>query len=262
MPGVSRYCIRESVELADRVGVNLEAPTPDAFDDLCSSKGDYRVDIVKRLEWIAEEVLRARRRAKDIGGVGFGFGRSGVDTQMIVGAVGETDWQHLKATTWLYRSLNLRRVYYSGFEPIEPTPLEDRPPCPAYREYRLYQSSFLMRDYGFSLRDFGRIVDDKGFLLNSSRFDFDDARRFDSRIEFVGHKRIVNISLSEVNAFLELKTSDQNKVFQVLYTLHIVLSLLQLNNNLLHVHYNTHHHTTLYFYILQFHIPLEYYHQY
>ena len=167
MPGVSRYCIREAVELADRVGVNLEAPTPDAFDDLCPSKGDYKMDIIKRLEWIAEEVLRARRRAKDIGGVGFGSGRSGVDTQMIVGAVGETDWQHLKATTWLYKSLSLRRVYYSGFEPIERTPLEDWPPCPPHREYRLYQSSFLMRDYGFSLRDFDRIVDDKGFLPNT-----------------------------------------------------------------------------------------------
>jgi len=29
------------------------------------------------------------------------------------------------------------------------------------------------------------IIDDKGFLLNDLRFDFDDAHRFDSRIEFV-----------------------------------------------------------------------------
>jgi len=66
----------------------------------------------------------------------------------------------------LYKSLRLKRVYYSGFEPIEQTPLQDRFPCPPYREYRLYQCSFLIRDYGFELEDLVQIVDDKGFLPN------------------------------------------------------------------------------------------------
>ncbi len=166
MPGVSRYFIREAVELADRVGVNLEAPTPEAFEDLCPSKGDYKGDVIKRLKWIVDEVQRARRKARGTSGAGFGFGKSGVDTQMIVGAVGETDWQHLKATMWLYQRLELRRVFYSGFDPVDQTPLEDRPPCPSYREYRLYQSSFLIRDYGFSLRDFDSVVNGEGFLPN------------------------------------------------------------------------------------------------
>jgi len=166
MPGVSRYYIREAVELADRVGVNLEAPTLEAFEDLCPSKGDYKGDVIKRLEWIVDEVQRARKKARNTCRAEFGFGKSGVDTQMIVGAVGETDWQHLKATMWLYQRLELRRAFYSGFDPIERTPLEDRPPCPSHREYRLYQSSFLIRDYGFSLRDFDGIVDDEGFLPN------------------------------------------------------------------------------------------------
>jgi len=166
MPGVSRYYIREAVELADRVGVNLEAPTRDAFRDLCPNKGGYREAIIKRLEWVVDEVERASYRARNLGRARFGFGKSGVDTQMIVGAVGETDWEHLKSTTWLYGSLRLRRVYYSGFEPVEQTPLEDKLPCPPYREHRLYQSSFLIRDYGFSLQDFDQVVDDEGFLPN------------------------------------------------------------------------------------------------
>jgi len=60
----------------------------------------------------------------------------------------------------------LRRVYYSGFEPVPQTPLQNCVPCPPSREYRLYQSSFLIRDYGFRAESFAQIVDDEGFLPN------------------------------------------------------------------------------------------------
>lgn len=43
---------------------------------------------------------------------------------------------------------------------------EDRVACPPSREYRLYQSSFLIRDYGFKAENFAQIVDDEGFLPN------------------------------------------------------------------------------------------------
>jgi predicted DNA-binding helix-hairpin-helix protein len=163
MPGTSRHYMREAVELADRVGVNLEAPTEELFEELCPSKGGYKEAVLKRLEWVVNEVQQAESR-KDEDKIG--FGRSGVDTQMIVGAVGDTDWQHLKATMWLYESLKLKRVYYSGFEPVEQTPFQDRSQCPPHRGYRLYQCSFLIRDYGFKLEDLVQIVDDEGFLPN------------------------------------------------------------------------------------------------
>ena len=163
MPGVSRHYIREAVELADRVGVNLEAPNPYLFSELCPDKGGFEEAIIKRLEWIVEEVEKARTRNPN---AKFGFGRSGVDTQMIVGAVEDNDLLYLKASEWLYKDLGLRRVYYSGFEPVEQTPLEAKHPCPPYREYRLYQCSFLLRDYGFEVEDLAQILDDDGFLLN------------------------------------------------------------------------------------------------
>ena len=163
MPGVSKGYIREAVELADRLGINLEAPTADSFSILCPNKGDYRQAVLKRLEWVVDEVKRARNRRLENK---YGFGRSGVDTQMIVGALGENDWQHLETTVRLYEDLGLRRVFYSAFKPIENTPLEDRHPCPSYRERRLYQCSFLVRDYGFKLKDFVDLVDDEGFLPN------------------------------------------------------------------------------------------------
>jgi predicted DNA-binding helix-hairpin-helix protein len=163
MPGTSFHFIREAVELADRVGVNLEAPNKDIFGELCPDKGGFKEAIVKRLAWIVREVQRARRVAQK---PTCGFGKAGVDTQMIVGAVDDNDWQYLQVTEWLYKKQGLKRVYYSGFEPITHTPLEKRQPCPPWREYRLYQCSFLLRDYGFKTDHLAQIVNDEGFLPN------------------------------------------------------------------------------------------------
>jgi len=164
MPGTSFHFVREAVELADRVGVNLEAPNKEVFDELCPDKGGFSESILKRLTWIVDEVKRARRHAN---GAGFGFARSGVDTQMIVGAVDDNDWQYLQVTEWLYKTHGLKRVYYSGFEPVSQTPLEKQAACSPSREYRLYQCSFLIRDYGFKTDAFAQVVNDEGFLPNS-----------------------------------------------------------------------------------------------
>jgi len=163
MPGLSQHHIREAVELADRVGVNLEAPNKDVFDELCPDKGGFKEAVLKRLKWVIDEVQRAKPEAAKSR---FGFAKAGVDTQMIVGAVDDNDWQHLQITEWLYKQQGLRRVYYSGFEPIAQTPLEKRVACQPSREYRLYQSSFLLRDYGFKADHFAQIVDDEDFLPN------------------------------------------------------------------------------------------------
>ena len=163
MPGVSQHYISEAIVLADRVGVNLEAPNKEVFDELCPDKGGFKEAILKRLEWIVAEAQRAKL---EVNKPMFGFGRAGVDTQMIVGAVEDNDWQYLQITEWLYKSHGLKRVYYSGFEPIPQTPLEKRAACSLSREYRLYQSSFLIRDYGFGANSFAQIVDDEGFLPN------------------------------------------------------------------------------------------------
>jgi len=163
MPGMSRHYVREAVELADRVGVNLEAPNKVIFDEICPDKGGFNEAVLTRLTWTVDEVNRVKQEAKESK---VGFGKSGVDTQIIVGATDDNDWQHLQVTEWLYKKHGLKRVYYSGFEPITQTPLEKRMACPTFREYRLYQCSFLIRDYGFRTDDLAQIVDDEGFLPN------------------------------------------------------------------------------------------------
>jgi len=122
--------------------------------------------VLKRLTWILEEVARAKNE-RETAGLRFGYGKAGVDTQMIVGAVDDNDWQYLQVTEWLYKRNDLKRVYYSGFEPIAHTPLEKRKACPSSREHRLYQCSFLIQNYGFKTDSLAKVVDDEGFLTDT-----------------------------------------------------------------------------------------------
>ena len=164
MPGTSKYLIKQAAKLSDRIGINLETPNKQFFNELCSDKGGFKEAILKRMEWIVAEAESARTKASYKPECG--YTKSGVDTQMIVGAVDDNDWQYIQATEWLYEEMKLKRVYYSAFEPVPQTPLEKRNPCLSSREYRLYQMSFLIRDYVFKARDFASIVNDEGFLPN------------------------------------------------------------------------------------------------
>ena len=161
MPGTSRYLIKQATELSDRIGINLEAPNKQVFNELCTDKGGFKEAILKRLEWIVEEAENTRANAyrPTCGNV-----KSGIDTQMIINAVDDNDWQYIKTTEWLYDRMKLKRVYYSGFEPVPQTPLEKRNACSPLREHRLYQASFLMKDYEFKADDFAPIISDEGFL--------------------------------------------------------------------------------------------------
>jgi predicted DNA-binding helix-hairpin-helix protein len=67
--------------------------------------------------------------------------------------IGETDIELLATTEYLYNQLRLKRAYYSSFNPISNTPLENVPPGSPLREHRLYEASFLLRDYGFNLEE-------------------------------------------------------------------------------------------------------------
>ncbi len=54
----------------------------------------------------------------------------------------------------LYKSYQLRRVYYSGFSPIpEPSKLLPLKAPPLVREHRLYQADWLLRFYGFKVEE-------------------------------------------------------------------------------------------------------------
>ena len=79
------------------------------------------------------------------------FAPAGQSTQMIVGATDESDRDILLLSSALYGRPTMKRVYYSGFIPVNPydkrLPALDK--APLVRENRLYQADWLMRFYRF-----------------------------------------------------------------------------------------------------------------
>ena len=87
------------------------------------------------------------------------FAPAGQSTQMIVGATDESDKEILHLSSALYKVQGMKRVYYSGYIPVNS--YDARLPAirqaPLVRENRLYQSDWLMRFYGFRAEE---IADD------------------------------------------------------------------------------------------------------
>jgi predicted DNA-binding helix-hairpin-helix protein len=146
MPGAEKDQVMRAMQLASRISVNLEAPNTKRLQMLAPKK-DFTGELLEPLKWI-EEI----RRNQSPHNTWNGRWPSSV-TQFVVGAVGESDLELLSTSEHLYRNMGLQRAYYSGFNPVENTPLENVPPTNPQRQHRLYQSSFLLRDYGFTLED-------------------------------------------------------------------------------------------------------------
>jgi predicted DNA-binding helix-hairpin-helix protein len=146
MPGAEQAQVERAMQLADRLSINLEAPNPKRLQLLAPLK-EFEEELVRPLRWI-EEVRRTQPAR-------FGWdGRwpSSV-TQFVVGAVNESDLEILSTAHFLIHSLHLRRTYFSAFSPVSNTPLENQAAENPLRQHRLYQASFLFRDYSFDLED-------------------------------------------------------------------------------------------------------------
>lgn len=152
MPGTNYDLIREAVRLSDRVGINIEFPTKAHYNEMKIFL-DFKQDIIKRVRLLGREVKKAQKQE---------MCTAGLDSQFVVGASDETDKEILKVSDWLYNKMSAHRVYFSAFSPVNHTPLENKKPENLWREYRLYQSSFLIQKYGFKLKDF--VLDDQNRL--------------------------------------------------------------------------------------------------
>ncbi len=138
----------EAGRYADRLSVNIEIPTernlkllaPDkSYDSIYRPMGYIQQGVLQS----AEERSRFRHAPR--------FAPAGQSTQMIVGATDESDRDILLLSSALYDRPTMKRVYYSGFVPVNPydkrLPALDK--APLVRENRLYQADWLMRFYGF-----------------------------------------------------------------------------------------------------------------
>ena len=138
IPGAEDGQIHRAMALADRVSINLEAPSASRLSTIAPGKG-YDAQLRYTMAYIARHLGQPGIRCKSH------------STQYVVGAADEADREILESLWHSYRQLRLGRGYFSAFQPIADTPLSHKPPTSALREHRLYQTDFLFRCYGFAL---------------------------------------------------------------------------------------------------------------
>ncbi len=152
MPGAPFDTVEAACKLADRVSINIEAPTIQHLAKL-STRKDLFSGILERMKWVKQLTTRNEDWIP-----------SGQTTQFVVGAAGETDRELLRTTHALYKEVGLKRVYYSAFSPISYSRLQNHHPTPPLREHRLYQIDWLLRIYGFPLTEVELALDNDNFL--------------------------------------------------------------------------------------------------
>lgn len=153
IPGASPDLIAQAGQHADRLSMNVELPTDQGLHAFAPEKS--ALDIRKGMA-VTRLKIEAARDDRKPGTTSKAkpprFAPAGQSTQMIVGADGTPDSTILSATSQLYSSYALKRVYYSAFSPNgHPSGKLASSPPPLMREHRLYQADWMLRFYGFSL---------------------------------------------------------------------------------------------------------------
>lgn len=158
IPGASEEIITAAGLYVDRMSMNLEMPTEAGLQKFAPEKN--HAEVQKDLGIVRDRLIQFKDESKLIRSVPK-FVPAGQTTQMVVGAYSETDQDIILMADRHYKEFNLKRVYYSGYIPIneqeKSLPAIGSAP-PLLRENRLYQSDWLMRFYGFEATE---LVDEK-----------------------------------------------------------------------------------------------------
>lgn len=162
IPGASEELMKEAGLWADRLSINVEMPTEKSLALLAPDK--KREDMIRPMQYLKQEIIANKEEKKLFKKTPL-FVPAGQSTQMVIGATPETDHDILYLANGFYKTMNMRRVYYSGYVPISN---DNRlpaigTPVPMIRENRLYQADWLMRFYGFKVNE---IVDEENPLLD------------------------------------------------------------------------------------------------
>ena len=146
LPGVDSSSIEKAIDIADRVSINLEAPSHQRLLEIAGEKKfNGLFNVLKK----SHEIRLKKEK------------RTGICTQFVVGASGESDFEIIKTTFLLRKAFQLQRVYYSAFYPVPQTPLENLKMVSKRREFRLYQAFYLIKNYALKPDDF---LFENGFL--------------------------------------------------------------------------------------------------
>ena len=157
IPGASRQLINEIGLYVDRVSVNIEFAENTALKLLAPDKKP--TDISTSMGLIRKNMLENIEDKKLFKSTP-SFIPAGQTTQMIIGASGESDYAILSRSENLYKNFDLKRVYYSGYVPINKSGIlvSTEQAVPMIREHRLYQADWLLRFYEFKADE---ILDEK-----------------------------------------------------------------------------------------------------
>ena len=147
MPGAEFEQVRRAMQLANRISANLEAPNQGHLSYLAPQK-DFEGELLQPLRW-AQEI----RTSENSRPSAWSNGWASTSTQFVVGPAGESDLELLGTVATLFSNLRLQRAYFEAFNPIADTPFENLRPETPLRQQRLYQASYLLRDYGFDLEE-------------------------------------------------------------------------------------------------------------
>lgn len=157
IPGANDLLHHKAGLFADRLSVNIEIATEPNLKALAPDK-NFK-SILNPMNTIKNRILEnkeERRKFKHSPR----FTPAGQSTQLIIGATPDSDKHILTLAGNLYNSNKLKRVYYSGFIPVNDydkrLPVLKEPPLK--RENRLYQADWLFRFYHFSIDE---IVNDQ-----------------------------------------------------------------------------------------------------
>jgi putative DNA modification/repair radical SAM protein len=194
IPGCGQELILESGRWADRLSVNMEIPTEENLKYLAPEK-NYET-ILKPIRMITEKISENREDRRKFRKVDK-FTPAGQSTQLIVGATDDNDRTVLGLASRLYRQRNLKRVYYSGYIPVND--YDRRLPAlkvpPLQREHRLYQADWLLRFYGFSVDD----------IVNDDYPDLDLA--LDPKVNYAfRHPEMFPVDINKADYYMLLKT--------------------------------------------------------
>lgn len=156
IPGASQELIAKAGFLVDRMSVNLEIPSEENLKFLAPEK-DFAT-VFAPMKFIQQGMLESAEDKKKFKKAPK-FVPAGQSTQVIIGATPDSDQQILTLASKLYTRPSFKRVYYSGYIPVNTNdsrlPVLAKPPL--VRENRLYQADWLLRFYQFNANE---IVDD------------------------------------------------------------------------------------------------------
>jgi putative DNA modification/repair radical SAM protein len=162
IPGTSEELLVRLGVLVDRLSLNIEFPSEQSLKALAPEKSGQSV--LKPMGFIRngikenyqDKTLSIVKRTR--------FVPAGQSTQMIVGASPESDYHILNLSANLYKKLELKRVFFSAYLPVNNDPLLPQVTrAPLLREHRLYQADWLMRFYQF---DVSEIIDETNPFLD------------------------------------------------------------------------------------------------